>query len=41
MSTGKMFIGRRAELERLLGGARPASLRAVPVVVGAERDRED
>ncbi len=34
MGTGRVFVGRRAELERLLREARPASLRTVPVVVG-------
>jgi len=31
---GRRLVGRRAELARLLEGARPASVRTVPVVVG-------
>lgn len=34
MSEERRLIGRRAELQRLLSGIRPASIRVVPVVVG-------
>ncbi len=34
MHHGRRLVGRRAELARLLEGARPASVRTVPVVVG-------